>query len=226
MKFHMPQRMICFVQAETEGDTLFFCFCSFRNFRKYTFNSLFQIYCQKRIASYVWIVYWDTFSGSCLTWPGWRLEHTLDWSVIWHNFDVVDTSTRRLKREWNEWKTIELSTQKNLKRFSRGKFRVRKRHLPDSFGPKTRRRSCPPREKYCLRDASESRDETKRERYANRAHCPPRRKGWLGYLRKEDRAVRPEKNTALLCRDGTKRESHAKRTHCPPRREGWLGYLR
>ena len=38
MKFHVPLRMICFVQAETEGDTLFFV-CSFRNFRKYTFNS-------------------------------------------------------------------------------------------------------------------------------------------------------------------------------------------
>ena len=38
MKFHKPQRMICFIQAETEGDTLFFV-CSFCNFRKYTFNS-------------------------------------------------------------------------------------------------------------------------------------------------------------------------------------------
>ena len=38
MKFYMPLRTTCFVQAETEGDTLFFV-CSFRNFRKYTFNS-------------------------------------------------------------------------------------------------------------------------------------------------------------------------------------------
>ena len=50
MKFHMPLRIIYFVQAETEGDTLFFV-CSFCNFRKYTFNSSFQIYCQKRSAS-------------------------------------------------------------------------------------------------------------------------------------------------------------------------------
>ena len=47
MKFHMPLRMICFVQAETEGDTLFFV-CSFRNFRKYTFNS-----CSRFIAEIV-----------------------------------------------------------------------------------------------------------------------------------------------------------------------------
>ena len=44
----------------------------------------------------------------------------------------------------------------------------------------------------------------------------------LDTLEKEDRAVRPEKNTALLCRDETKREGNAKRTHCPPRRRGHL----
>ena len=46
----------------------------------------------------------------------------MDWSVIWHNFDVVDTSIRREKREWKERKTIELSPQKNLKRFMKGKL--------------------------------------------------------------------------------------------------------
>ena len=43
-----------------------------------------------------------------------ELEHITDWSVIWHNFDVIERSIRRKKREWKERKTIELSTQKNL----------------------------------------------------------------------------------------------------------------
>ena len=34
------------------------------------------------------------------------------------------------------------------------KVECSKKRLPDSAGPKTRRRSCPPREKECLRDAS------------------------------------------------------------------------
>ena len=73
-----------------------------------------------------------------------HLEHLTDWSVIWHNFDVIDTSIRREKRVWKERKTIELSPQKNLKRFMKGSS-VEIRHLPDTVGPKTRRRSCPPR---------------------------------------------------------------------------------
>ena len=86
--------------------------------------------------------------------PKRRLEHTTNWSVIWHNFDVIETSIRRQKREWKERKTIGLSLPKNLTRFSKGKSDTERNALPDSVGPKTRRRSCPPGEKDCLGDAS------------------------------------------------------------------------
>ena len=67
------QRYKCSEIAQALKDTLLFV-CSFRNFRKYTFDSLFQIYCQKSIASY---------------------EHTTNWSVIWHDFDVIEYCSRR-----------------------------------------------------------------------------------------------------------------------------------
>ena len=62
--------------------------------------------------------------------------------------------------------------------------------------------------------------DTRNERIAR-----PEEKVALDTLEKEDRAVRPEENTALLCRNETKRELIAKRTNCPPRRRGYLDTL-
>ena len=73
------------------------------------------------------------------------LEHITYWSDIWHYFDVIEKSTRSVEERG---KTRELSPRKNLTRFTKGNVvETKKRHLPDSVGPKTRRRSCPPREK-------------------------------------------------------------------------------
>ena len=86
--------MICFIQAETEGDTLFFV-CSFRNFRKYTFNSCSR-FIAKNVLQVTSELYTEIhFQGLALLDPALRLEHTLDWSVIWHNFDVIEYSFRR-----------------------------------------------------------------------------------------------------------------------------------
>ena len=53
--------------------------------------------------------------------------------------------------------------------------------------------------------------DTRNERIAR-----PEEKVDLDTLEKEDRAVRPEKNTALLCRNETRREGNAKRTKRRP----------
>ena len=76
----------------------------------------------------------------------------MDWSVIWHNFDVIECSSRGEDRERVERKRDNriCRRQRILKRFSQGKSNIRKRHLPDTVGPKTRRRSCPPRKEKVL----------------------------------------------------------------------------
>ena len=51
-------------------------------------------------------------------------EHITDWSDIWQNFDVVESSIRKKDKE----------------------------SPPDSLGPKTRRLSNPPKRKDCRRD--------------------------------------------------------------------------
>ena len=86
MKFHVPLRMICFVQAETEGDTLFFV-CSFRNFRKYTFDS-----CSRFIAEIVLQVTSELyteihFQGLAL------LDQAEDWSTLWIGVSYGTIST-------------------------------------------------------------------------------------------------------------------------------------
>lgn len=216
--------------GSTEGYTFFDC--SFCNFRKYTFNSSFKIYCQKR-ATYVWIVYADTFSGSCLNLTGLKIRSTL-----------------RIGASYGTILTLSLLAQEER--------RERKKRLPYWIGPKTRRRSSPPRDKVCLRDASEGRNETKRERTRNErnAHlgyiterrriCPPREKinpvvskrketlktqnernARLGDLRKGSRICPPreETNPVVSRRNETRNERNArpgerreKRKFCPPRR--------
>ena len=84
----------------------------------------------------------------------------MDWSVIWHNFDVVDDSKGRREereREIERIKTPPVSSPKNLQKVLARKVWKKKLHLPDTVGPKTRRRSCPPRKEKSLRNATESR---------------------------------------------------------------------
>ena len=95
MKIHKPQRMICFIQAETEGDTLFFV-CSFRNFVNIRLilvpDLLPKTYCKLRlncIPRYIFRVLIQLDQAE-------ELEHTTDWSdIIWHYFDVIVTSLRK-----------------------------------------------------------------------------------------------------------------------------------
>ena len=67
--------MICFIQAETEGDTLFFV-CSFRNFRKYTFNSCSR-FIAKNVLQVTSELYTEIhFQGLAL------LDQAEDWSTL------------------------------------------------------------------------------------------------------------------------------------------------
>ena len=128
------------------------------------------------------------------------MEHTTNWSVIWHNFDVIIISTRRREeKERNACLTHLVLRQED------GAVRPEKNIVLET-----------PRRVETKRHAIESRN----ERIARLED-----KVALETLVKEDGAVRPEKNTAQLCQNETKRESNAKRTNYPPRRKGCLGYL-
>ena len=63
----------------------------------------------------------------------------------------------------------------------------------------------------CCAETKRNAKDTRNERIAR-----PEEKVALDTLEKEDRAVRPEKNTALLCRNETRREGNAKRTKRRP----------
>ena len=129
------------------------------------------------------------------------------------------------KREGKGRKTIELSPQKNLKRFMKGKLERERNACPTHLVLRQEDGAVRPEKKIALE--TQSRVVTKRNAKDTRNEriARPEEKVALDTLEKEDRAVRPEENTALLCRNETKREPNAKRKNCPPRRRGYFGYL-
>ena len=106
-------------------ETLYFLFFLFVKFPLlYVFIRVPE-YCQSakdvfyRLILYAWIVYRDTFSGPCYNLAklkiglDYHLEHITDWSVIWHNFDVV---YRTAKKEDRRLDTVRWSERNETRR--------------------------------------------------------------------------------------------------------------
>ena len=91
-----------------------FFVCSFRNFRKYTFNSCSR-FIAKNVLQVTSELYTEIhFQGLAL------LDQAEDWSTPWIGVSygtiltLSNIAREGEKREWKERTTIELSTQKNL----------------------------------------------------------------------------------------------------------------
>ena len=67
---------------------------------------------------------------------------------------IIAKVEEKRERETDRSKTPPVSSPKNLQKVLARKVWKKKLHLPDTVGPKTRRRSCPPRRKDSLRDAT------------------------------------------------------------------------
>ena len=146
------------------------------------------------------------------------MEHTLDWSVIWHNFDVIDYSTRRKEERESERTnkdTRGIYTKESLKG-SRKESRGRKICPTTLLVLRQEDGAVRPEKKIALEThhrvvTKRNAKDTRNERIAR-----PDEQVALDTLEKEDGAVRPEKKTTLFCRNETKRDPNAKRTKRRP----------